>query len=277
MSTYSKKLLPLFRWSSIACGLIVLLSCTKKENITTIDTSGGKAAAGADLGDPAKKEIAMQLVASAENSTLDWRGQFQYVEDIKDGRGYTTGIVGFTTGTGDVLQLVNLYQSKAPGNVLSAYLPALIRVNGSDSHAGLDPGFPAAWRQAAKDTLFQQIQVQVCDSLYFFPARELAKKDGLNILGQFIYFDAAVMHGYEGLEQIRNKTLLSATTPAAGGGEEAYLEIFLNNRVTEMKKEAAHDDVSRVEGAQRKFLREHNLSLTPPLKWKIYDVDYSIK
>jgi len=257
--------------------MILLLSCTQKDTITNIAPTSEKAAIGADLTNPAKKEIAMQLVASAENSTLDWRGQFGYIEDIQDFRGYTTGIVGFTTGTEDVLQLVRLYQAKVPGNVLSPYLPALIAVNGSDSHAGLDPNFPSAWQQAANDPIFQQLQLDVCDSLYFTPAYDLAKKDGLNTLGQFIYFDAAVMHGYEGLEDIRNKTLLSAKTPAAGGGEEAYLDKFLDNRVTEMKKEAAHDDVSRVEGAQRKFLQEHNLSLATPLQWKIYDVDYRIK
>ncbi|MYT55611.1 chitosanase, partial [Streptomyces sp. SID7834] len=34
------------------------------------------------LDDPAKKDIAMQLVSSAENSTLDWKAQYGYIEDI---------------------------------------------------------------------------------------------------------------------------------------------------------------------------------------------------
>ena len=57
----------------------------------------------ADLDTPAKKEIAMQLVSSAENSSLDWRAQYSYIEDIQDGRGYTAGIIGFCSGTGDML------------------------------------------------------------------------------------------------------------------------------------------------------------------------------
>lgn len=94
------------------------------------------------LDDPAKKEIAMQLVSSAENSSLDWKAQYQYIEDIGDGRGYTAGIIGFCSGTGDMLDLVELYADRRPGNVLAPYLPALRRVDGTDSHAGLDPNFP---------------------------------------------------------------------------------------------------------------------------------------
>src|SRR6185295_14919320 len=52
-----------------------------------------------DLFNPHKKDIAMQLVSSAENSSLDWRAQFSYIEDIGDGRGYTAGIIGFCSGT----------------------------------------------------------------------------------------------------------------------------------------------------------------------------------
>jgi hypothetical protein len=32
------------------------------------------------LGSPAKKELAMQLVSSAENSSLDWKAQYGYIE-----------------------------------------------------------------------------------------------------------------------------------------------------------------------------------------------------
>lgn len=41
------------------------------------------------LAAPQKKDLAQQIVASAENSTLNWRGQYGYIEDIDDGQGYT--------------------------------------------------------------------------------------------------------------------------------------------------------------------------------------------
>ena len=64
--------------------------------------------------------------------------------------------------------------------------------------------------------------------------------------------------------------------PAAGGDERAYLEAFLDERVVEMKKEAAHEDVTRIETAQRRFLREGNLDLALPLRWAVYGDNYSI-
>ena len=116
----------------------------------------GVASQGGDLNDPAKKEIAMELVSSAENSSLDWKAQYSYIEDIGDGRGYTAGIIGFCSGTGDMLELVQAYTASSPNNVLAKYLPALKKVNGSDSHSGLDPNFTKDWATAAKDPAFQQ-------------------------------------------------------------------------------------------------------------------------
>src|SRR5690349_1789003 len=52
----------------------------------------------AALTEKVKKETAFQLVSSAENSTLNWRGEFGYLEDLGDGRGYTGGIIGFCSG-----------------------------------------------------------------------------------------------------------------------------------------------------------------------------------
>ena len=38
-----------------------------------------------------------------------------------------------------MLELVELYTKRKPDNVLAKYLPALRKVDGSDSHEGLDP------------------------------------------------------------------------------------------------------------------------------------------
>ncbi len=55
----------------------------------------------------------MELVSSAENSTLDWKSQYAYLEDIKDGRGYTPGDHRLLLGTGDMLELVKAYRASA--------------------------------------------------------------------------------------------------------------------------------------------------------------------
>lgn len=248
---------------------------------TTLATACGAAGpdtiAHSDLAREDKKDVAMKLVSSAENSTLDWRAQYGYIEDIEDGRGYTAGIIGFCSGTGDMIEVVRLYTRKRPDNPLAPYIPALERVNGTDSHAGLDPGFVSAWREAARDPAFQAAQDHERDSVYFDPSVALAKKDSLNALGQFAYYDAAVVHGFDGMEAIRRRALDRAKTPATGGDETRYLDSFLDERVVEMRKEAAHEDVSRIEQAQRRFLREGNLDLHLPLRWSVYGDPYRLE
>jgi chitosanase len=234
------------------------------------------APAGKDLTDPAKKEVAMELVSAAENSSLDWKAQYKYIEDIGDGRGYTAGIIGFCSGTGDMLELVQAYTTTEPGNVLAKYLRALENVNGTDSHTGLDPNFTKDWKTAAADPLFQAAQDSERDRVYFTPAVNQAKADGLRALGQFAYYDAAVMHGFDGEQQIRARAIKDAKPPSQGGDETAYLQAYLNERVIEMKKEAAHDDTSRVDTEQRVFLNAGNLDLNTPLDFKTYGDPYHI-
>lgn len=175
---------------------------------------GTSAAAAVGLDDPVKKDIAMQIVSSAENSSLNWKAQYKYIEDIDDGRGYTAGIIGFCSGTHDMLELVEYYTSIKPGNVLAKYLPALRKVDGSDSHAGLDPNFTKDWVKAASDNDFKKAQDHERDRVYFNPAVSQGKADGVGVLGQFTYYDAIVMHGDGGdstsFRNIRKRALSKA-------------------------------------------------------------------
>jgi chitosanase len=246
------------------------LAAPSTESVTTVPTSA------AGLTYPKRKEIALQLVSSAENSTLDWRGQYGYIEDIGDGRGYTAGIVGFCSGTSDMLALVTEYARRKPDNKLAKYLPALRTVDGSDSHAGLDPGFTAAWKAAAADPVFQKTQEDERDRMYFKPSVALATADRVRALGQFAYYDATVMHGMSGLRSIRNAALKVAKTPKLGGDEAAWLAAFLDARVREMRTEEAHSDTTRVDTAQRVFLKNSNFDLNTPLTWKVYGDRYQI-
>ena len=246
-------------------------------NPTTPPTSQPTSApSGKNLDDPAKKDVAMQLVSAAENSSLNWRAQFSYIEDIKDGRGYTAGIIGFCSGTGDMLELVEAYTATKPSNVLAKYLPALRNVNGTSSHSGLDPNFTKDWKTAAADSVFQAAQEAERDRVYFNPSVRDGKNDGVRALGQFAYYDAAVMHGYEGMRQIRSAALKRAKPPAQGGDERTWLGVFLDERVKEMKTEEAHSDTSRVDTAQRRFLTNGNFDLNTPLDFAVYGQAFHI-
>lgn len=247
------------------------------------------------LFDSHKKEVAMQLLSSAENSSTDWRAQYAYIEDIGDNRGYTAGIVGFTSGTSDMLGLVRYYvQIKPNNNILAKYLPALEAVDGTSSHEELDPTFVDDWKTAATDDpIFQRAQNHELDAVYFNPSVSQAVSDGLGPLGQFIYFDAIVMHGpgddADSFGGIRTTATANAKTPAQGGDETVYLNAFLDARKTAMLREGptiiavaggsnsdAHSDTSRIDTGQRSFLQQGNLDLNLPLRWSVYGEPFSV-
>lgn len=226
-----------------------------------------------------RKEV-FALVSSAENSSLDYDAQYAYIEDIGDGRGYTAGVIGFTSGTGDLLKVIEVYgRLKPQNNALEQYIPALEAVNGTDSHEGLDDAFLSGWTTAAADSEMIQAQNAVLDEMYLTPAIEFADEDGLSILGQYIYYDALVVHGpgddEDSFNGIRTTAKTLADPPSVGGRERTYLLSFLEARSAVMKKEEAHSDLSRIE-AQKKFLEEGNYTLALPLSWTMYGKAFTL-
>ncbi|MGW6903928.1 chitosanase [Streptomyces sp. NPDC054940] len=232
------------------------------------------------LAAPAKKQLAQQLVSSAESSTIDWRRTYGYIEDLGDGQGYTAGIIGFCTGTHDLLALVENYTEDHPDNGLARYLPALREVDGTDSHEGLDPGFTRAWKAEARVAAFREAQDAERDRVYFDPAVRLAKLDGLGTLGQFVYYDAMVFHGAgideDGFFVLRERALRKADSPSEGGSEKAYLDVFLDVRRTAMREKRPDTDTTRIDTAQRRFLDNGNLRLGTPLEWQVYGETYRV-
>ena len=225
-----------------------------------------------------RKEV-FALVCSAENSSLDYSQEYQYIEDIGDGRGYTAGIIGFTTGTGDLLDVVRRYTKLKPDNELEKYIPALEKLTGSDSHDGLGDTFEQDWMTAAESDEMVQAQNDILDEQYMNPAIEYAQEDGLSPLGQYIYYDALVVHGSgdseDSFEAIRDAALQKVNAPSEGGSEADYLVAFLDARVPVMQMEEAHSDLSRME-AQRKFVKEENFNLNLPLEWVMYGDQFTL-
>lgn len=231
-----------------------------------------------NLYDPGRQDVAYQLLSSAENSSLDWRAQYVYLEDIGDGRGYTGGVGGFCSGTGDMIQVVDRYIELRPsGNPLQPYRAALAAVNGTDSHAGLGAPFESAWVTASSDEFFRQAQDELRQTLYFGPAVDLAISDGLGSLGQFCYFDHSILNGFDGMsEGIRQVVIDNGVLPPSqGGNETTYLNAWLQQAIVQMDTDPAHADHSRVI-AQQKFLSEGKLNLELPLNWLTYGDSYSI-
>ena len=90
-----------------------------------------------------------------------------------------------------------------------------------------------------------------------------------------------VMHGDGwdlGFSGIRQRALDTGARPPAQGGDEVdWLHAFLDARVWAMKQEPAHEDTSRVDTAQRRFLNEGKLNLERPLQWHVYGQAFEIR
>ncbi|KAE8762661.1 chitosanase [Georgenia thermotolerans] len=232
------------------------------------------------------KELALQMTSTAENSTLDWPTAYGYIEDIGDGRGYTGGLVGFCSGTGDMLALLRRYAERAPDNPLAPYLEALTAIMAAPysrrpklSHRLLDPGFVPAWRAAADDPAFRQAQRELRDEVYWDPALEAARADGVGPLGLAIYYDVSVNHGpgedRESFGGILETARAACPTPAAGGDEARYLATVVDARAAVLKEWGDLQPDGRV-AAHRALLATGNLRLAPPVSWSMYGDRFTV-
>ena len=113
--------------------------------------------------------VADQIISVFENDTP--RIQYGYAEDLDDGRGITAGRAGFTSATGDMLDVIERYTEIQPDNPLAKYLPRLEELAATEnaSTEGLD-GLIEAWELAAEDEAFRKVQDEVVDEEYYGPA-----------------------------------------------------------------------------------------------------------
>lgn len=240
---------------------------------------------------PEQRALATKLLAIFENreTTL----QYAYAEELDDGRGFTVGAVGFTTGTGDALLVIRAYERLAggaagsSGATLLRYLPELERLEslprtdpGRGAVSGL-AGFGEAWTAAAADPTFRAAQDSVAERLYYVPALELAAAAGLRTpLARAALLDAIVQHGGgddpDGLPAMLAATLAARGEPAGGLVEERrWLAHFLGLRRAVLQcahapgtREVWRESTSRVD-VYEQLLRDGNLHLESPLAFDL--------
>jgi chitosanase len=231
--------------------------------------------------DSDSKRRAAQITSTFENSTTEL--QYDYAENIGDGRGITAGRAGFTSGTSDLLLLVRRYSELKPGNVLAQYIPALEDVNGSDSEEGLD-GFTDAWAEAAADPAQRKLQDDLVDELYFNPAMKLAREVGITTaLGQAIMWDTMIQQGRGGENGTAAviKETRETMSGAVAGNEEAWLNEFLDARLRHLgdaydhSSDADEASTSRVD-AFKALIADGAFALEPPLTWTAYGRTFTL-
>lgn len=252
--------------------------------------SGGNTGGTGDLDyrnidDITWKAVALALTSTAENATTDWQSSYTYIEDINDGRGYTGGIVGFCSGTGDMLSLVEYANTLQPNNILTPYIPKLQQIMNASysnrpalSHSLLDPSYSQDWHTAGNTSWFRQAQRDKRDEVYWTPAFLQAKADGLSALGLAMYYDVSVNHGpgsdSESFGGIVNTAKSNATPPSQGGDEKTYLRAIIAARDAVLKQWGDYQSNGR--STIHQTLINNNFTLALPISWSVYGDSYTL-
>jgi chitosanase len=228
-----------------------------------------------------QKRRAMQITSVFENGTPEF--EYAYVVNLDDGRGYTSGRVGFTTGTGDAYDVIRRYTERVPNNPLAKYLSRVKELRDAESGdvSGLE-GYPQAWAQAAEDPIFQEIQDEIVDEVYYQPAMEEADRLGVkSAIGRTIFFDTIIQHGGGTTPDsfgalIRRTQDAMQGTPASGVDEMLWLKQFLDVRradlahaANEETRVAWAESVGRVD-ALRTLLESEFRALDRPFTLSVF-------
>jgi chitosanase len=237
---------------------------------TDMATAGGGGSGGGGALNAAQKAMAEAMTSIWENDTpiLD----YAYSENIKDGRGYTSGRAGFCTGTGDAIQVIDCYdklRTAANGNVMAKYMPALTTINDKFNSTGQDQGdtslldavgnwvtdWGASYTNTTTRADFKKCQDQISDLLYYTPSMQAATKYGLaTALTRAALYDMWINQGDDALVKKTN-TALGVTGKIGVGNsvtEDQWLQKFIELRRDLLAGDSTWaDSVDRVAGYEK--------------------------
>ncbi len=223
-----------------------------------------------------QRNIADQIISVFENNTPVI--QYGYAENLHDGRGITAGRAGFTSATGDMLEVIERYTVAVPDNPLAVYLPRLreLAEDEDGSTQGLE-GLEEIWQERANHEVFRHVQDEVVDQYYYDPATAHAEFLGVSLpLTLLNFYDAAIQHGDgndpDGLPAMINRTTSKVGgTPKNGIDEKLWLREFMSirhsvllNPNNQETQEEWSQSVGRVDTLIELY-ESGNILLTPPI------------
>ncbi|MCX8480457.1 MAG: chitosanase, partial [Sediminibacterium sp.] len=143
----------------------------------------------------AQKLLADKIVSCFENNNPII--QYDYIENLDDGRGYTAGKVGFTTANGDLLEVIKYYTKSNAQNSLITFIPELEKLakNEDPDISGLT-NLPAQWKANVNNPAFIEAQNYVGDLLYYQPAVKVCTDYGFKYpISLMCLYDCCIQHG----------------------------------------------------------------------------------
>lgn len=261
--------------SATICALFILSGCKATANGETSDSTN-QIPNGSETFTQEQRVLADQIISVFENNSPII--QYGYIENLDDGRGYTAGRAGFTSATGDMLEVITNYAEIIPQTPLAAYIPRLdyLAEHKDGSIIGLE-GLEQAWQTSALNSTFRAVQDNVVDNEYYFPAVAHAEQIGAHYpLTLLNLYDAIIQHGDgedpDGLPALIEKTNQTVGgTPKAGVDETLWLQAFMDIRRADLiapsnqaTQQEWSESVGRVDTLQQLY-QDHNYSLNAPI------------
>ncbi|KAJ2403077.1 hypothetical protein GGI23_000216 [Coemansia sp. RSA 2559] len=208
------------------------------------------------------KDIAIMITGIYENG--DTEPHYDYCENVGDGRGFTAGIAGFCTGTGDAWMVVEEYKTLTGS--YGGFEPMVADLekyakDGSGSTSGLD-SYCKVWKSlGTSDTNFQKAQDDIRDQQNYDPAEAAANNIGLKLdVSQGQIYDTGIQQGTgddaDGLLSIIKETSESFTSNQPGDSgstlninghqvdEIVWLKKFIEVRVSHLMSPKEKDNQS---------------------------------
>ncbi len=217
-----------------------------------------------------QKHIFNEFISIFENSSLNLA--YDYVEALRDGRGYTAGRSGFTTRDGDLLQVVQLYLKRHPDSDFKDLVPQLILTHQDESGSlrGLR-ALPGLWHSAVQDPDFLEAQDEVSDQLYYLPALDWANRLNLSSAVSILcLYDAAIEHGVDGPDGLADM-ISHVSPPSSYSNELLWLKAFqavrravLMNAADPETRKVWRDSVGRVDALDA-VIESGNVNLAVPI------------
>ena len=221
-------------------------------------------------------DVIMSLVSVAENGTVKWWKNYSYCEDIKDKRGMTCSLVGFCSGTSDLLWVFEKLNKLFPAHPLLKYLPVLKKVNNTSNTKGLE-GLAADlkihndahWKEAVWNGIF---------NFYFRPAMAFADEIGAQFaISKGHLYDTALNHGANMMNKFAKK--VKVPTPKDGGDEKVWLAEFIAVRQHIIQNVDRSTNFGQPDRCimWNSLLESGNVNLERPITVKCYKSKFTVK
>lgn len=118
----------------------------------------------------------LSLISLPENSTTRWWANYNFAKCLGDGRGWTVGIFGACSGTGDLLLIMEELEKNNPNHCLCKYIRPMKKCIGDDVTGLEDLGKDIIG--LGDDDDWQNATWHVYIKLYWSFAKDMADKTG---------------------------------------------------------------------------------------------------